>query len=229
MHTLTAHAILFDLDGTLIDSTPGVLKAWQVFAAHYGLDPADVAHRAHGRRLYDTLREFCGIHDEATLQAEIARFEDLVIQGGPLVLPGALNLLLRIGAGPPEAASGWTIVTSATNVYAPRALERCGLPLPPLGLVTSNDVVNGKPFPDPYLAGARRLGVDPAHCIVVEDAPSGILAGRAAGCKVVAVCTSHTRQALLDAGARPDYIVRDLTRVSARWIGEILEVTIDDE
>ncbi|GJE87845.1 HAD family hydrolase [Phanerochaete sordida] len=229
MHALPVHAILFDLDGTLIDSTPGVLQAWQVFAADYGLDAADVAHKAHGRRLYDTLKEYCGIQDEEKLQSEIVRFEDLVIKGGPLVLPGALTLLNRIGTGPPEATSGWTIVTSATNVYAPRALERCGLPLPPLGLVTSNDVVHGKPRPDPYLAGARRLGVDPSQCLVVEDAPSGIAAGRAAGCTVVAVCTSHTRQALLAAGARPDYIVKDLTRLSARWIGEILEVSIDDD
>ncbi|EKM60739.1 uncharacterized protein PHACADRAFT_246844, partial [Phanerochaete carnosa HHB-10118-sp] len=228
MHTVTAHAILFDLDGTLIDSTPGVLKAWHAFATDYGFDAADVARRAHGRRLCDTLKEYCHIHDEEKLQAEIVRFEELVIRGSPLVLPGALNLLHRIGAGPPEAASGWTIVTSATNVYAARAFERCALPLPPLGLVTSNDVVNGTPLPDPYLASARRLGVDPANCLVVEDAPSGILAGRAAGCKVIAVCTSHTRQSLLDSGARPDYIVRDLTRISARWIGEILEVTIDD-
>ena len=118
----------------------------------------------------------------------------------------------------------------ATNVYAPRALQRCGLPLPPLGLVTSNDVTNGKPHPAPYLAGARRLGVEPTNCepppadvccaltpharagLVIEDAPSGIIAGRAAGCKVIAVCTSHTRQQLLESGARPDYIVKDLTR-----------------
>ncbi|KIP08522.1 hypothetical protein PHLGIDRAFT_117147, partial [Phlebiopsis gigantea 11061_1 CR5-6] len=72
------------------------------------------------------------------------------------------------------------------------------------------------------------LGVEPTRCLVIEDAPAGIRAGRAAGCKVIAVCTSHTRQQLLDSGARPDYIVEDLTRVSARWIGERLEVTIDE-
>lgn len=103
-------------------------------------------------------------------------------------------------------------MTSATNVYTPRALERCGIPLPPAGLVTSNDVARGKPHPDPYIAGAKTCGIDPKNCLVVEDAPSGLKAGHAAGSKTLAVCTSHTKQLLLDSGANPDYIVTDLTK-----------------
>ncbi|KAI0344098.1 HAD-like protein [Trametopsis cervina] len=226
--TVTAHAILFDLDGTLVDTTPGVLKAWHTFADEYGFNGEEAAHMSHGRRLYDTLQGYCRPRDEAELQAAVNRFERIVIEGGPIVLPGASAFLQRIGAGSPETASGWTIVTSSTNVYAPRVLTVCGLPVPPLGLVTSSDVANGKPHPAPYLAGARRLGVNPANCIVVEDAPSGILSGRAAGCIVIAVCTSHSRKQLQQSGSNPHYIVQDLTRLSARWIGETLEISVDE-
>jgi beta-phosphoglucomutase-like phosphatase (HAD superfamily) len=95
--------------------------------------------------------------------------------------------------------------------------------------VTSNDVSKGKPHPDPYLAGAKKCGVDPAKCLVVEDAPSGIRAGHAAGSQTLAVCTSHTRQAIVDSGANPDYIVRDLMRVSVRWVEGKVEVNIDED
>jgi len=226
MPSFTVDAILFDMDGTLIDSTPGVLKAWGLFANDYGLNAVQVAHAAHGRRLYDTLREFCNIHNEEVLQSEIVRFEQAVIDGGPVVLPGALTLLEQIGAGSPESGAGWTIVTSATSLYTRKALPQCGVPLPPMGLVTSDDVASGKPHPAPYLAGARRLGADPTRCLVIEDAPSGLLSGRAAGCKTIAVCTSHTQEKILQSGAEPDYIVKDLTSISARWVGEVLEVTV---
>jgi len=227
MPIFTVDAILFDMDGTLIDSTPGVLNAWQIFANDYGLDATEVAHASHGRRLYDTLKQHCRINDEEKLQQEIIRFEQAVIEGGPVPLPGAQTLLQQIAVGGVASASGWTIVTSATNVYTPQALARCGIPVPPLGLVTSNDVASGKPHPAPYLAGARRLGVDPSRCLVIEDAPSGLLSGREAGCKVIAVCTSHSKELLLQSGANPDYIVEDLTCISARWLGDSLEVSLD--
>ena len=85
------------------------------------------------------------------------------------------------------------------------------MPIPPAGLITSNDVKQGKPHPDPYLAAAERCGVSPENCLVVEDAPSGLNAGRAAGSKTLALCTSHTREAIL-AKSTPDYIVKDLTK-----------------
>ncbi|KZT23773.1 HAD-like protein [Neolentinus lepideus HHB14362 ss-1] len=231
MPTIAVDAILFDMDGTLIDSTPGVLKAWSTFAADYGLtNAAEIAHKSHGRRLYDTLKEWCNIDGEEKLQSEIMRFEDEVIEGGPVVLPGAIEFINQIESGrPSESPSyGWTIVTSATNIYTPKALARCAIPLPPAGLVTSNDVSSGKPHPDPYLSGARRCGADPAKCLVVEDAPSGIKSGHAAGAATLAVCTSHTEAAITESGCNPDYIVKDLTRVSARWVDGKIEVTIDE-
>ncbi|KZV77521.1 HAD-like protein [Peniophora sp. CONT] len=228
MPTLTVDAILFDMDGTLIDSTPGVLIAWDIFGKQYGFDALSAADAAHGRRLADTLAEWCKITDPKTLADEIVRFEEEVIQGGPLVLPGTLALLEQLNSGATEEHPGWTIVTSATNVYTPKALSRCGVPVPASGYVTSDDVQHGKPHPDPYLTGAKKIGVDPAKCLVIEDAPSGLKAGRAAGSKTLAVCTSHTRDAIVASGAEPDFIVEDLRRVSAKWTEGKLELTIDD-
>lgn len=226
LEVITVDAILFDMDGTLIDSTPGVLKAWSTFAKDYTLgNSAAIAHATHGRRLHDTLKEYCHIEDEAKLRAEIDRFEDQVIRGGPVALPGAVSLISELTS--PESALRWTIVTSASNNYAPRALRRSEIPFPVVGLITSNDVSRGKPHPAPYLAGAEKCNANPASCLVVEDAISGLKSGHAAGARTLAVCTSTPRQTILDSGANPDYIVTDLTRVSARWINGKIEVAID--
>jgi len=119
-------------------------------------------------------------------------------------------------------------VTSASNKYAPRALLRAQVPLPAAGLVTANDVSVGKPHPAPYLAGAEKCGVDSRNCLVVEDAISGLKSGHAAGAKTLAVCTSTPRETIIASDAHPDFIVEDLTRVSARWVGRRIEVTIDE-
>ncbi|KAJ7226025.1 HAD-like domain-containing protein [Mycena pura] len=225
--TIVVDAVLFDMDGTLIDSTPGLHKAWATFCADYNLgDPLEVVHETHGRRLYDTLKQYCRIDDEAKLQAEIDRFEEEVINGGPVVLPGVAALLSQLSS---ETTLGWTIVTSATANYAPRALQRCGIPLPPAGIVTSNDVSHGKPHPAPYLAGAAKCGVDAARCLVVEDAISGMRSGRAAAAQVLAVCTSTPRETIVKSDANPDYIVSNLAKVSVQWINGKVHVTIDED
>ncbi|KLO20008.1 HAD-like protein [Schizopora paradoxa] len=224
--TITVDAILFDMDGTLIDSTPGVLKAWATFANDYGLDADTVAHATHGRRLYDTLKEYCNIQDEDKLHEEIKRFEQEVLDGGPVPLAGAIPLLTTLNTLTEPAPSRWTIVTSASNFYAPQVLARASIPLPSsTGIITSNDVARGKPHPDPYLAGARACNVDPHACLVVEDAPSGVRSGHAAGSKVVAVCTSHSRQAMVDAS--PDFVISDLTKMSVACIDGKFQVTLD--
>ncbi|KAJ6519303.1 HAD-like domain-containing protein [Mycena sanguinolenta] len=224
--TIVVDAILFDMDGTLIDSTPGLVKAWTTFCNDYQLgDPATVVHETHGRRLYDTLKEYCHINDESKLQAEIDRFEEEVINGGPILLPGVSALLSQLSS---ETAYGWTIVTSATRNYAPRALERCSIPLPRAGIVCSDDVSQGKPHPAPYLAGASKCGVDPSKCLVVEDAISGMQAGAAAGALVLAVCTSTPRNTIINSGVKPSYVVADLSKVSARWMDDKIEVTIEE-
>ena len=132
---------------------------------------------------------FCGIFSK-NIKAAILRFEEVVIEGGPIALPGAQALLSQIDAGSSPSARGWTIVTSgtylisripsspthmyfaghpsnehlATNVYTPKALSRTGIPVPAAGYVTADDVERGKPEPDPYLAGAARVGVDSKNC-----------------------------------------------------------------
>jgi len=225
--TVTVDAILFDMDGTLIDSTPGVLKAWKTFSDDYNLgDSTTVAHATHGRRLYDTLKEYCGLSDEDRLLAEIDRFEDEVIQGGPMALPGAVDLVSKLSSHPSSKLK-WTIVTSASNKYAPRALERAGVPLPSRGIITANDVLEGKPHPAPYLAGAQRCSVEPRNCLVVEDAISGLTSGRAAGSLTLAVCTSTPRNTITRSGSNPDFIVNDLKRVSVNVVDDRIQVTID--
>ncbi|EIM92084.1 HAD-like protein [Stereum hirsutum FP-91666 SS1] len=232
MPGITVDAVLFDMDGTLIDSTPGVMRAWETFGKQYGFDPAEAAHASHGRRLADTLVEWCKIpkDDLFRLEAEVVRFEQEVIEGGPVILPGVHELVEQLieGSSPETKSYGWTIVTSATSIYTPKALSVCSIPVPDAGYVTSDDVDNGKPHPDPYLAGAKKCGVDPSKCLVVEDAPSGLRAGHAAGSKTLAVCTSHTRSQIEESGANPDFIVTDLSKVSARWVDGKVVIEIDD-
>jgi len=121
----------------------------------------------------------------------------------------------------------WTIVTSASNKYAPRALEQAGIPVPPAGIVTANDVSRGKPHPDPYLAGAALCSSDPLKCLVVEDAISGLVAGRAAGAQTLAVCTSTEKIKLVESG-KPDFIVNDLTNVSVDMVDGKFRVTLNE-
>jgi HAD superfamily hydrolase (TIGR01509 family) len=228
MPTLIFDAILFDMDGTLIDSTPGVVKAWTRFAEDYGLgDAAHLVEVTHGVRLVDSLRKHCNIEDDEKMATEVMRFETEVVKGGPAQLPGVSNLLAQLAEGSSAAKPGWTIVTSATRFYAPQALAAAGIQMPPT-IVTSEDVQRGKPFPDPYLEGAKRCGVDPANCLVVEDAVSGLKSGKAAGATTLAVCTSTTREAILASDANPDHIVQDLSLVSVRWIDGKIEISFNE-
>ncbi|KIY45229.1 HAD-like protein, partial [Fistulina hepatica ATCC 64428] len=222
---------------TLVDSTPGVLKGWEILCTEMcteadfaGLTPKEyslkVAGLTHGRRPYQTLPEYCHVTGtDEELWAAIRRFEDLILEGGSVILPGVAKLVSELNAVP-EMANRWTIVTSGSNTYAPRALKRCDIPIPPHGIVCANDVTHGKPHPEPYLAGAKICQVDPKNCLVVEDAPSGIQAGRSAGCNTLAVCTSMSREFLTP--ENPDYIVTNLSKVSVAWVNGKIAVTIDE-
>ncbi|WOO76705.1 Hexitol phosphatase A [Vanrija pseudolonga] len=214
--------LLFDMDGTLLDSTPGVLATWDEYAKQYKLDLDHVLKTAHGVRTIDNMRNFCGITDHEELQVgvrEVERFEATIVaqaqrlqaegKTGLKILPGVHDLLTVLNTAPKHV---WAIVTSATTKYASAALPTAQIPEHPQ-LVTADHVTLGKPNPEPYLTGAHKLGLDPKDCIVVEDAPSGIKAGVAAGCKVLAVCTSHPREELEGLGA--EWIVDDLSKVEA--------------
>ena len=199
---LTAAALLFDLDGVLVDSRAVVERTWRRWAARRGLDAGPLLAVAHGRRVSDTLKEVLPHLDPAPEVAwlDAAELEDLE---GVVAVPGAAALLASL----PDHR--WAIVTSCSRDLAARRLARAGLD-PPQLLVTSDDVKQGKPAPDGYLLGARRCGAAPAACLAFEDAPAGIAAARAAGCRVVALGTTHAPAQL--GGA--ETVVSDLRSVT---------------
>ncbi|HEY9684346.1 MAG TPA: HAD-IA family hydrolase [Drouetiella sp.] len=194
-------AWLFDLDGTLVDSTACVIAAWQNWCPRHGLNADDVIHKAHGRRALDSVKLLLphANHDE-----EVAILEDLEcnLTDGLVVIDGAHTLLSRISSRP------WAIVTSGSIRVASHRTNYTRLPLPPV-LVCADDVVHGKPDPEGYLLAAKRLNVPPSKCVVVEDAVAGIRAGKTAGMRVIAVATTHAPHELMEA----DYVCESLSEL----------------
>jgi mannitol-1-/sugar-/sorbitol-6-phosphatase len=182
---VSVDALLLDLDGTLVDSTASVLRNWARIAALLGRDGEDLVGDRHGipgrqvlRMIEPDLSEERILElDHALLEGEVADTRDVV------PTRGALQLLEAI------PADRWAIVTSGTRRLALARLHAAGLPVPPI-LVTADDVRVGKPDPEPYQLGARLLGLPPQRCLVLEDAPAGITAARAAGCPTLGVLTT---------------------------------------
>ncbi|MGA8038415.1 MAG: HAD family hydrolase [Candidatus Acidiferrales bacterium] len=203
MKEIFCRGVLFDLDGVLVDSTPAVERVWAGWALEHGFDPAEVTKAAHGRPSIDTIREYLPKGDVKGENAEVERreIEDVA---GVVPLPGALELIRSL---PPPR---WTIVTSCTRRLAFVRIRAAGLPEPDQ-LVTSTDITKGKPDPEPYIKGAQILGISPADCIVIEDAAAGVRAGKAAGCRVIALRTTDEDSALEAAGA--DWIVKDCSYI----------------
>lgn len=199
MNPIRCRGVLFDLDGVLVDSTPAVTRVWAGWAHEHGFDPDEVVRQAHGRPSIATIRELLPNGDHEAENREVERRE-LADTDGVIPLPGALELLQAI---PSEK---WAIVTSCTRPLAHVRIAAAGLPTPKY-IVTSTDVTNGKPDPEPYAKGAQMLGISAQDCLVLEDAPAGIRAGKAAGARVVAVRTTATDDKLREAGA--DWIVDD--------------------
>jgi len=191
MGVLSCRAILFDLDGVLIDSTPCVSRVWRVWAIEHGLDPGHVVHVAHGRRSIETIRLLAPELNAEQENQEVERRE-MADTDGLFVIPGAAELLRSLPQG------SWTVVTSGTRPLATLRLQVAGLPIPET-MVTANDVVLGKPNPEPYLQGARSLAQAPRDCVVVEDAPSGLKAAKAAGMRAFAVPTTYPSEDLSEA------------------------------
>ena len=189
----------------LIDSTPAVARVWTNWATEHGLDPETVVRIAHGRPSRNTIRELLPNSevDHEDREVERREIEDL---DGVVLLPGARDLLASL------PADRWTIATSCTRALAEVRLRAAGLPIPKT-LVTSNDVKIGKPDPEPYLKAAAKLGFAAADCIVVEDAPAGIRAGKAAGARVIALLTTMARMELEAAAA--DWIVQGCADIVA--------------
>lgn len=214
MLAFACQAILFDLDGVLVDSTPCVTRVWSAWAQEHGLDPEQVVHVAHGRPTIATVREVAP-HLDAQLETDRIEQREINDTDGLRVLPGAKELLAKL---PPKR---YTIVTSGTRQLATRRLQVAGLPVPPT-MITADDITNGKPDPEPYLAGASALGCDPKRCLVFEDAPSGIRAAKAAGMAAIGVPTTYRAEEL--AGA--DVITPSLQAVAVTIDAEGLMVAL---
>lgn len=190
--TINISAILSDLDGVLVDSTPAVAAAWAEWARSQGLDPAVLDGKIHGVRSLEVIRD---VAPHLDVEREAAAVEDLVLNGPAAdVLPGAERLLSGAVAVPVA------IVTSCPDPLAARRLRDGGLNTPEV-LVTADRVRHGKPDPEGYRLAATELGVDPARAAVFEDAPAGIAAAKAAGARVIGITTTHPAEELLEAGA----------------------------
>lgn len=184
-------AILFDLDGVLVDSTRQVDREWREWAQRKGVDGDAVMAIAHGVRTLEVIRRVAP-HLDAETEAAAIENHEANDQRGVTVMPGAADLLKSI------PARHWGVVTSGSRLLASNRLRYCGLPVPEV-LVTSDDVANGKPHPEPYLKGAERMGFSPADCLVIEDAPAGIQSAHAAGMKVIGLSSTYPAARLAEA------------------------------
>jgi sugar-phosphatase len=202
-HTISVRGILFDMDGVLISSTDADERCWLRWARHHDMEGTFSLQSTHGRRALDTLR---AIRPDLDPVIEQRRLEDYDAEdhSGLIILPGVEQLLASL------PADRWTIVTSATVRLLEGRLNFSGLPIPPV-LVPAEKVANGKPDPEPYLTGAKLLGLAAADCLVIEDSPAGVASGKAAGCKVLAVLSSHAAAELTAA----DWFVNSLEQVTA--------------
>jgi len=218
MTQLHCAALLFDMDGVLIDSTPAVARVWHRWAVEHGFNPEEVVARAHGRPSLTTVSEYPPHSDHEAENREVERreIEDLA---GVIPLPGSLDLLASL---PPDR---WTIVTSCTRALAEVRIRAAGLPVPKK-LITANDITHGKPHPEPYLKGAAILGFHASDCIVLEDAPAGIRSGKAADARVIGFTTTVEASVAREAGA--DWIVRNCSDIRLLNSSTGLELNLNE-
>jgi sugar-phosphatase len=193
MTVFPCSAILFDLDGVLVDSTRSVDRQWRIWAERKGVDGDKVIAIAHGVRTIEVIK-YVAPHLDAEAEVREIESREADDHEGVNVMPGAADLVRTIPQG------RWCVVTSGTRLLASARLQFGGLPVPEV-LVTADDVVNGKPHPEPYLKGAKLLGVSPKDCLVIEDAPAGIQSARAGGMKVVGITSTYPATQLSTADA----------------------------
>jgi sugar-phosphatase len=201
MTTFRCAAILFDLDGVLVDSTRSVERQWRIWAREQGIDEEKVMAVAHGVRAIEVIRTVAPHFDA---EAEVRKLEsrEAADHDGVAVMPGAADLVRSIPDG------SWGVVTSGTRHLATARLRLAGIPVPKV-MVAADDVTNGKPHPEPYLKGAELLAVNPVECLVIEDAPAGIRSAHAGGMKVVALTSTYRSAALREA----DEVVQKLEQI----------------
>ena len=200
-------AVLFDLDGVLVDSTRSVERQWRAWAREQGIDGDKVMAVAHGVRTIEVIR---AVAPHLDAEAEVRKLESREAgdRDGVVVMPGAVELVRAI----PEGC--WCVVTSGTRLLASTRLRLAGIPVPKV-LITADDVAHGKPHPEPYLKGAKLLGASPAECLVIEDAPAGIQSAHAGGMKVIALTSTYPASALREA----DVVAEKLAQIEVSLDG----------
>ena len=211
---ISCSAVLFDLDGVLVDSTAYVERQWRDWAARRGLEAEPFLRVCHGRRAVETIRLAA---PELDAEGEVARFPEFVTEDCVRLdpLPGARQLLQGLPGGL------WAVVTSGVRASAALRLREAGLPAPRV-LVGAEDVEHGKPSPEGYLLAAERLDVAPAGCVVIEDAPAGIEAARGAGMRILGLTSTHPMDELRGA----NLIITQLPVVISRPIDEGIELLL---
>ncbi|MEV2190633.1 HAD family hydrolase [Streptomyces phaeochromogenes] len=213
---IQADALLFDNDGTLVSSLESVYRCWTKWAEEYGITAEEFARvELHGRPAAEIAADLLPADrvPEAVVRIEQLEVED--VEGGVHLLPGTRALLDSV------PADRWAVVTSATRRLAEARLDEAGIR--PKTLIAADDITRGKPDPEPFLLAARRLGVDAARCVVFEDAPAGLQAGRSAGMTTVALTTTHQAAEL-----HADVVVSDLSAVSALVTDGGVEISVGD-
>ena len=222
MHNPAAHliceALLFDLDGVLVDSIVSVEHTWRVWAARHGLDAAAILRSAHGRRALDTVKIVAPHLDAAAEIIALSAQEASTTQGLSEV-PGAHALLSAL------PTDRWAVVTSGDRPVAEHRLRHVGLPVPTV-MVCGDEVTHGKPDPEGYLAAAAKLGIAPAGCVIVEDAPSGVEAAHNAGMRVIAVTSTHSAEELSAADAVTDTLSALTVRIRGLGRAKRLHVEV---
>jgi mannitol-1-/sugar-/sorbitol-6-phosphatase len=215
MTTFRCAAVLFDLDGVLVDSTRSVARQWRIWAHERGIDEEKVIAVAHGVRAVEVIR-IVAPHLDAVAEVRKLESREAADHDGVAVMPGAADLVRAIPEG------RWGVVTSGTRHLATQRLLLAGIPVPKV-MITADDVVNGKPHPEPYLKGAELLGASPAECMVIEDAPAGIQSAHAGGMKVIGLTSTYPASALSEA----DTVVQNLAQIQVSVGAGKLAISVD--
>ncbi|MBS1806092.1 MAG: HAD-IA family hydrolase [Acidobacteria bacterium] len=217
MREIRCKAILFDMDGTLVDSTVVVERAWELWAAQHNMPLAEVLAFSHGRPTISTLEHFRPGQDHTRDLEEHGRFEETVTEG-ILAVPGAVEILKIMQS----QNHPWALVTSAWRKLAETRVMAAGLPLPAV-IVPIDEIQNGKPDPEGFLHAAAQLGMKPEDCVVFEDTRPGIDAGLRAGMRVIALLTTCPPEQLQHAP-----MIRDFREVQIKSEGEFLTIQLTD-
>ena len=213
--TVNCQAILFDLDGTLIDSGARIQRLWLTWSNRHGIPLEAILRVMHGRRAAETIQT---VAPHLSVAAEVIALEtdEIADMDGVTAYPGAMDLLNKLAPGQ------WAVVTSGSQEVAAARLRYVQLPIPPV-FITGDDVRQGKPDPEGYALAARRLNVPPDACVVLEDAPAGVRAAKAAGMQVVAILSTHSPEALTEA----DLLAPRLSALQVRVDGSIIRVNLE--